>query len=203
MLQAARWIVLGLVSLAGSLGARASCIPDRLFGQVSFDYGYHYVHVPEGLDASWGGIVGRFWRAGGRLAGHEGTLDDSQWLWACQGWTCGNGTPGRVFYLNGFTGMAGVYQCPKDGDLVVALQTPSEDGTWAGFAAGRIDRTPTFLLYWDFSRIDRDWTFAPIPQPSYTRYERTVGGIDLDLAFADVGAAIYTLDPARRTEVVT
>jgi hypothetical protein len=194
-------IAAGIVLVTSA--ARANCFPAVLFSQVSFDYGYDYVHVPDPLDPSWDRIVGRFWEGGFRDGGQEGTYDDSQWLWACSGYACGGGVPGRVFYLNGNLGAAGVINCPRDADLVVVLQTPSLDQTWAGFAAGRVSYTPTEFYEYDFAHIRRDWTFAAIPRPRYTRYTRTLEGLELDLTLDDVAGGIYTVNPVDRTGVVS
>lgn len=194
---AAVGLALGVVVIAAGFGpAAASCIPDRIFANWSEAEGATYIHFGPDAAQDNDAIVGRFWQAGSRAAGNEGTYDDSQWLYpypagADDHWS-----------FHGFAGAAGVVGCPR-GEMILAVQDVSADGKDALVAVGRVTEIPALVPEYDFARIHSDWTALSIPMPVPTRMRRAGGSLRVDLSLGDLGGAYYGLPGTAPDQTIT
>lgn len=154
-----RFVVLVFLSVAAASVApttSASCLP-KTFTTFNGENGYFYVIDAANAASTGASIVGKFWSPGAYATTGEQGCDDSHWL-------LGGGPSQHSWYINGTLGQMGCTSgCPAT-EMIVSLEDTSSDGSSAFFAVGRIDETPVDPVF-DFSRLGRNWTFAPIPAP--------------------------------------
>ncbi len=145
--------VAAVIAVAAIGDASAVCVNARLFSTWNTDAGvYSYVNVPDGSDNTT--IIGRFWQAGNRAAGNEGTYDDPIWLKVYP--------PSGRWYISGDMAGDGVSGCPN-GDLIMILEDNRAGG--AAYAAWRAAETPAAAQWWSFAE-QGDKSFTPIPRPA-------------------------------------
>ena len=177
---------------------RASCSPSQQFSQFGAEE--HFVLFPPGTPATSESIVGRFWQPGQHSGAGEGACNDAAWLLPC-GEYCPATSAGPAFVIGGFTGSD---SCPSgcpSGEMILLLQ---EQGSAPGgmFAVARVTETvgsPAF----DFSRIQRDVTLAPIPRPRVITGERVGTNYRFHLQFDDPGAGFFGLPGVPATSTIT
>ena len=179
--------------------APANCFPPKSFSQIGLQFS-QYVLAPETAQATPGSVVGRFWQPGIRVSTNEGTCDETKWLTRC--YDCNLPHPGPVYYIDGVLGQMPCFSgCPSE-DMIVLVQDRVPYGGGL-FAVGRVDEIPGGVPRFDFSRIDTDWTLAPIPRPHITLSEVQGSTLHLDMTFDDPAPGYFGLPNADPTETIT
>lgn len=163
------------IAIAGStVEVKAICPNERAFGTFdNFAYVFTYVHANAAADNA--SIVGRFWQAGARSSGNEGTYDDTNWLRPY-------GAPG-TFYLSGFLASDGVAGC-IDGTMVVALQ----DSATGDVAVASVAETPPDALWYNFTHTGGDINLVAAPRPMLSNRQVAGSTVNFDITLNPITA---------------
>ncbi|ANM29889.1 hypothetical protein ABI59_10340 [Acidobacteria bacterium Mor1] len=179
-------IVAALLALMCASEARAICNPPRSFGSgTPGNYFYLRLGNETGSQANQ---IGRFWEPTLREVRNEGTYDDEIWINEYY-----PGTDG--WYLRGNLGEPGPEGCIEREMLVVVEDlVDMGEGLRPVLTLGRIDRTLGELLVYDFTRLERDWTSAPLPEVDVLSQTTAGDSVVLELALPALNEVSNTLE---------
>lgn len=177
-----RILILGAaaaIALAGfSSDASAACNPTKDFKLAFGAGGDHFMLFPADANTTIGGGVlkGRFWQGAARGAANEGlACPESSYLLETG--------PGQltIFGQSGGDVIGSLCDnvgCPA-GNMIIVIQTTSNDGSKAYYAAGKVNET---VGEFDYGRGGVDWQVTEVARPRVTNSSRGGSTVTLNVA---------------------
>jgi hypothetical protein len=201
-----RILILGAVAVIAVAGiasdANAACNPTKDFKLAFGGGGDRFLNFPPDANTVIGGGVlkGRFWQGGARGAVNEGAPGDCPEATymletAPQQLTIFGQSGGDVLS----TGPCVNVGCPA-GTMVIVIQTLSNDGTNAYYAAGKVTEG---LGEFDFGRTGVDWTVTPIARPRVSSSSRAGNTVTLNVALDGPTGAHGEADGFARNSILS